>query len=212
MKTEKFEVNGYITAADYAKRNATSLYVMLYLIHRNEIPAIKHYGKWYVKEDMLYPLSVNESNLLMKYLSEENLKGKNGYKHIIHIKGSQKIIDQYFSRDYLGEGYNIYFDPGIKKYRIGTTKNSDSELNLSAEILESMKKLDEKTLLQFARYHVAARNYNSYRIVTVNNGSAKTKNFNSLPEALQAAEEFRQKMTDGEKMFITYRGKNIKEF
>ena len=58
MTMKDDNLKGYIQAGRYAEDNNTTLLVILELIYRGDMPAVKkNDGKWYVIKDFPFPLS-----------------------------------------------------------------------------------------------------------------------------------------------------------
>lgn len=120
MTMKDDNLKGYIQAGRYAEDNNTTLLVILELIYRGDMPAVKkNDGKWYVIKDFPFPLSKRESVLLHKYCAEELLRKKNkiGGRNV-RIRKLSETIKQYQEMNHAGHVTDIYFDISNKRLSV----------------------------------------------------------------------------------------------
>ena len=214
MTMKDDNLKGYIQAGRYAEDNNTTLLVILELIYRGDMPAVKkNDGKWYVIKDFPFPLSKRESVLLHKYCAEELLRKKNkiGGRNV-RIRKLSETIKQYQEMNHAGHVTDIYFDISNKRLSVRDV-GEKGEVCLSKELISCLKEVNVENIAELARLHIAERSYDSYRLTTTKSaGHYPSKLYKTEKEALEAAEEMIEQIPEKQKMILTHKGKNLKEW
>ena len=189
-------LNGYVTALDYAVKNNTTLDVIVTLIKENRLPAIRNDAKWYVNEKEIIPVSpswqryIHMSNQIRKIWRDEGIKIREP-----RPRGITAALEGYHKNN-----LRIYYDPLNRRVY---NMPGDAYVDILEEFaFEGISDPSDEEIVSLMRYRTYKHIFYSYMAV---NSEKSTYIYESSLE--QLVERMREEGI--EKNFCWYKGNRV---